>query len=228
MKIICQNCNHLIENEFINAGENYYFCNDCKNAFKISDLLNNNNENEVNILKGIINNPPKGTWKHEDYDHIVIGATTRSPIAFFLIPFMTVWTGGAIGGIYLTQIIKGEFDLFVSLFGIPFIIGAIIFWSLTLMVTIGKVEIIIGKESYVFTGVGRIGIKRKFDWNSIIRIYEEKNNGNWSFSFNRNSSSIFIEGKTRIKFGDGLKEERKYYLVAILKYLHNKKENYGT
>ena len=54
-------------------------------------------------------------------DTVSLGATTRSPIAFFLVPFMCVWSGGSLGGVYGSQVLNGEFDLGISLFGIPFI-----------------------------------------------------------------------------------------------------------
>lgn len=57
-----------------------------------------------------------------------ISATTESPIAFFLVPFMLVWSGGSLGGIYGTQIANGHFNLFLSLFGIPFCNGDNIIW----------------------------------------------------------------------------------------------------
>jgi len=185
------------------------------------DLNENENFDEIRLAREIMNNPPKGAWKREELGKIIIGSTTRSAIAFFLVPFMTVWSGGAIGGIYVSQIINGEFNLFLSLFGIPFLAGSIIFWSVALMAIGGKVEVVIGKESYVFTGLGKIGIKRKFDWNSIVRIYEERSRGRHG-----HSSSIYMEGKTRVEFGNGLSEERKYFLITTLKYLHSKKRHY--
>ena len=36
--------------------------------------------------------------------------STRSCIAFFLVPFTLFWAGGSLGGIYGTQIAKGEFN----------------------------------------------------------------------------------------------------------------------
>ncbi|MDR2517204.1 MAG: hypothetical protein LBC88_07480, partial [Spirochaetaceae bacterium] len=74
MKIICPNCNHLIEKENINVENDYGFCTICQNAFNISSLLNNNSiKGEISLYEEIINNPPKGTWKYEDFDKITIG-----------------------------------------------------------------------------------------------------------------------------------------------------------
>ena len=180
------------------------------------------------LIEELLDNPPKGAWKREEYDKLVIGATMRSPAAFFLIPFMAVWSGMSIGGIYGSQIVNKEFDLFLSLFGVPFLAGTVIMLSMTLLAIAGKVEVVIGHESYVFKGVGKIGIKKRFDWNSVIRIYESDHNiGNDVSVDSRYSSSryssIFIEGKERIKIGGGLKENRKYLLLTALKYYHSRK-----
>ncbi|MDR0322487.1 MAG: hypothetical protein LBI28_13385 [Treponema sp.] len=228
MKIICPTCSHEIEKENINAEKDYVFCNMCQNAFKISDLLDTagHNENETILAEKIIKNPPKGAWKYKDFNKLIIGATTRSLTALFLVPFMIVWSGGSIGGIYIMQMITGEFNLFLSLCGIPFLIGSIFLLATTLMTVVGKVEIVIGDDSYVFTGVGKIGIKKRFDWKSVVRIYEDKNTVTGFFSNNRYSSSIYLEGKTRIRFGNGLKEEHKYFLLTALRYYHNIR-NYG-
>ena len=229
MKIICPACRRLVEKENINAEKDYAFCPVCQEAFMISALLqgDNGDQNETELFEKIMREPPRGTWKHEDFDKKTIGATMRSPFAFFLVPFMMVWSGGSLGGIYLTQLISGKFNLVISLIGLPFLLGSIIFWSMTVMTIAGKVEVIIGKDSYVFTGVGKLGIKKRFDWDSAVRIYEDKILPNGFFHNARYASSIFIEGKTRIKFGAGLREDRKYFLLTALKYLHHKK-NYGA
>ena len=65
---------------------------------------------------------------------------------------MLVWSGASLGGIYGTQIIDREFDLIQSLFGIPFILGSLLFWTLALMAIWGKVEITLNnKGGKIFT-----------------------------------------------------------------------------
>ena len=183
----------------------------------------------VIIMKDKMENPPKGTWKYENYDNIIAGASTRSPIALFLAPFMAVWSGGSIGGIYITQIISDKFNLMLSLFGLPFLIGTVILLFITLMTIAGKVEVVIGMDSYVFTGLGIVGRKKRFDWNSIVRIYESEPSHRTTETDHEdrgtvNRRAIFMEGDTRIKFGSGLNEERRYYLVTELQYLHKNKK----
>lgn len=82
--------------------------------------------------------PPKGVQVEESMDGFRVSVTTRSAIAWFLVPFMCVWSGGSLGGIYGTQIYKGEFNLFQSLFGIPFFLGTLLFGSIAMMALCGK------------------------------------------------------------------------------------------
>ena len=132
----CPKCKRLIEKENVNIQTDIAQCVNCGNIFKVSETLSNTINDGFNI-----DSPPKGAWIKKEDNDLIIGATTRSPIAFFLVPFMLVWTGGALGGLYGSQFINGEFNLGASLFGIPFIIGAIIFCALTAMTVCGEVEI---------------------------------------------------------------------------------------
>jgi hypothetical protein len=187
------------------------FCPQCNEGFKVSDSIDQDTMNPE-----ILRSPPKGAWFRKEMDRIVVGATTRSPIAFFLVPFMCVWSGGALGGIYGSQIAKGEFDLGSSLFGIPFIIGSIVFWSLALMSICGKVEVSIGKASHVFVGVGRVGWTRRFEWAAVQTIRE----GFSMVSYpGGHQGTIVMEGETRIRFGTGLNDKRRYFVLNALKYL---------
>ena len=205
----CPNCNTEISNEQINIQKDIAQCIKCNNVFKISENITHSE------YFFDLENTPKGTWYNYDGRATVIGATTRSPIAFFLVPFMIIWTGGSIGGIYGSQIANGEFNLFMSLFGIPFIIGSIIFWSIALMAIWGKVEITFDKYGgKIFTGIDDFGITQKFNWNDISEIREVEN---VFYNSNRNGGKICLEGKKRISFASGINDERRYYLFNALK-----------
>ena len=87
----------------------------------------------------------------------------------------------------------------------------------------GKIEVVIGNISYVFIGVGKIGIKKHFDWNSVSRIYQEKYEGNLE------RSTIFIETtdkRKNIEFGTELEDENRYFLFKMLQYFNDNKTNY--
>ncbi|MEQ8713404.1 MAG: hypothetical protein RIC80_10320 [Cyclobacteriaceae bacterium] len=206
----CPNCNTEVQSQNINIQTDVAQCQSCHNIFKISEALDESNSDGFDL-----NNPPKGTWIRNEMNQIIIGATTRSPIAFFLVPFMVVWSGGSLGGIYGSQVLNGEFDPFMSLFGIPFLIGSVIFWSLALMAIWGKVELTLDKQGgKAFTGIGTIGLTKKFTWDEISSIREKQSNFNYPGS---QGGSILLEGKRRISFGMGVKGSRRYYLFRALK-----------
>jgi len=208
----CPKCNSVIQAEHINIQTDIAQCTKCQHIFKISENIENYIDDGFNI-----NNTPNGTWIKKGFNHTIIGATTRSPIAFFLVPFMLVWSGGSIGGIYGTQLVNGEFDLFQSLFGIPFLIGSIIFWSFALMAIWGKVELTLDNQGgKIFTGIGNIGLVKRFLWTDISTIKEKQVNLHYPGS---QGGSLVFEGKKRISFGLGVKEERRYYLLRAVKSL---------
>ena len=183
-------------------------CQNCDHLFKISENLNVTNDTFD------LDQPPKGAWVKNDENRLEIGATTRSPIAFFLVPFMMVWSGGSIGGIYGTQLAKGEFDLMMSLFGIPFLLGSVFFWSLALMAIWGKVELTLDNHGgRIFTGLGVIGRSKRFTWAEVTTIQEKGANFNYPGS---KGAVISLEGKRRISFGSGLNSSRRYYLYRAL------------
>jgi hypothetical protein len=164
-----------------------------------------------------IHEPPDGAWIEQTDSGWQIGATTRSYMALFLIPFMCVWSGGSIGGIYGTQIVKGEFNLGMSLFGIPFILGTVFFGSMALMTVCGKVVVVTtNDEGHVFTGIGSIGWTRSFSWSSITSVVEDLP----SYTQARNTNMgmvIALVGQTRLKFGTMLSDARRHYLLQCLR-----------
>ena len=211
----CPKCNSEIQTENINIQADIAQCLKCKNVFKISENIDDLIDDNFSI-----NATPDETWYKNDFNKTIIGASTRSPIAFFLVPFMLVWSGGSIGGIYGSQIIKGEFDLFQSLFGIPFLIGSVIFWSLALMAIWGKVEVTLdNKGGKIFTGIGSIGLKKHFLWSEVSTLKESQPNLRYPGSQGR---ALVLEGKKRISFGTGLKEERLYYVFRAIKSVMSK------
>lgn len=211
----CPKCNIEIQKQNINIQADVAQCQNCDAIFKISENLDERNADGFDL-----NNPPKGAWIRHEMNQIVIGATTRSPIAFFLVPFMLVWSGSSIGGIYGTQLAKSEFDPFMSLFGVPFLIGSVIFWGLALMAIGGKVELTLDKQGgRAFTGLGNVGLSKRFTWHEVSAVKEEQSNFNYRGS---QGGSILLEGKRRISFGMGVKDSRRYYIYRALKSIISK------
>lgn len=210
----CPKCKHTIQKEDINVATDVAFCQKCSHVFKLSDLVKTHVFEEAIDLS----HPPKGTWVKEGFNAITIGATTRSPIAFFIIPFMLVWSGFSIGGIYGSQLLSGKFDLASSLFGIPFLIGSVVFWSVGLMTVFGKTQLTLTKQGgKIFTGVGGLGKTKKFTWDEITSIQEDHTYGRKS-----TQTQLSLQGKRRIVFGVFVNSARRYFIMNAFRYYRSK------
>ena len=205
-KIRCPLCRRTVTAEQVNMATDLALCPACNHGFKVSENFDFNPVNSA-----ILSYPPKGAWFRKEIDRTVIGASTRSPAAFFLVPFMCAWSGFSLGGIYGRQIINGEFDLISSFLGIPFVIGTVLLGGYALMMTCGKVEVSIGRTSSVLVGIGYFGWKRSFDWPAVRSIREEQINGS--------NGTILVEGNQRLKFGTGLNDQRRHFILHALKHL---------
>jgi len=205
----CPKCKSEIKNENANIQTDIAKCVNCDYIFKISEFLSivDSKFDEKSI--------PEGVWHKKNANQTILGATTKHISRFFIVPFMLVWSSGVIGGIYGSQFANGEFDPEMSLFGIPFILGALLFWSIALMTICGKVELTYDRVGgKIFTGVGKIGLTKKFIWKDISKISEGISNLRYSGS---QGSVIVFEGRKRISFASGVNDERKYYLIQTLK-----------
>jgi hypothetical protein len=200
----------MLAGDDINVVTDVARCRHCNEVFALSALVQTNESGPIDL-----NDPPQGAWYQDEIDGFVVGATTRSPIAFFLVPFMGVWSGGALGGIYGSQIVHGQFNLFLSLFGIPFIIGTLVLGSVALMAVCGKVLVRVGDtEGVVFTGIGSLGFSQRFDPLQIrsVRI-ESRLTGR-----NQPSMTIVLDGPYKLRFGSILSEQRRDFIANVLRH----------
>lgn len=209
MKITCPRCHVSILASQLNVGADVAACAKCNEVFSIAALVAGGQVPDDFDLYA----PPPGAWFEDTGTGWRIGATTRSPLAFFLFPFMCVWSGGALGGIYGTQFARGEFNPSLSLFGIPFVVGTLVLGSLVLMSICGQV--VVSKEGdggCVFVGVDSIGWTQRFDWASISRVEEDR-------GYHHNSRVVALIGQSRLKFGSLLSDTKRYYLLQGLRKL---------
>jgi hypothetical protein len=161
--------------------------------------------------------PPKGVRVEERMDGFRLTLSTRSAAAFFLIPFMMVWSGFSLGGIYGTQIFKGEFDWKLSLFGIPFVLGTLLFGTIALMSAFGQV-VLEQRNGVLLHRVGFLGLfwTRRRDWTGFERAeLEESTRRGYGSTW-----SIALKGSGgEHGLGSGVDRER---LAWVLRYLNAK------
>ena len=144
--------------------------------------------------------PPKGVDFVETMDGFRLSLSTRSCIAFFLVPFTLVWAGGSLGGIYGTQIAQGKFNWMMSLFGIPFLLGSIALIGLTIMTVAGRTIVeLAGDKFSVRTGALGVYRTKSAAWRDVrsCRLTEATRRG-------RNSYHTSFQLEFKVDGGDDL------------------------
>ncbi|MFM2211145.1 MAG: hypothetical protein RL639_339 [Verrucomicrobiota bacterium] len=163
--------------------------------------------------------PPKGVDLVETMDGFRLTLSTRSCIAFFLVPFTLVWAGGSLGGIYGTQIAKGEFNLMMSLFGLPFLLGSVALIGLTVMTVCGRtiVELAAGKFS-IRTGALGVYRTRSAAWHDVrsCRLTEVSRRSRNSYSTSFQVEFKVDGGKDLEVSAAGVERETALWLARFL------------
>ena len=210
MKVTCPKCRRSIDADDVNVATDVAVCRECNEVFVLS-LLRDGGASEPLVD---LDAPPSGTWCRATLEGFEVGASTRHPIALFLVPLMIFVSGGSLG-MYGSQIASGEFDLFMSLFGIPLLLISVIFWTFALMAVCGKVRVTVdGNRGEVFTGLGSVGRRRRFAWSEVATVKERPLDSHYPGS---SGWAICLEGKRRIRFGTGLRKDRRYFLLLVLR-----------
>jgi len=208
MRVQCPKCRGDIATSDVNVAKDTAFCRACNEAFCLSDIVSGEDLEAVDLR-----HPPSGCSMEPVANGFVVSATTRHPIALFLVPFMCVWSGFSLGGLYGSQIISGHFNLVASLFGVPFVAGTVLFGSMAVMSVCGRVRVTVrGDQGEVFTGVGPVGWCRRFNWSAVRRVEERAPN----FRAPQSKMAIALEGDQRLTFGSMLTDARRYFVVSVL------------
>jgi hypothetical protein len=168
LDVVCPDCNSSLPLDDVNVANDIALCRNCAKSFSFAVVVRQEDEGPVDLTR-----PVKGVSYRRTPSGFELACSTRSAAAFFLVPFMLVWSGGSLGGIYGTQIAKGHFSLLQSLFGLPFLFGTVLFGSLAIMTVCGKFSVRAeGKDGEIFIGACGVGYRKKFRWDEVkdIRI----------------------------------------------------------
>jgi len=162
----CPKCRRSIPLEDVNVATDMALCRSCGERWSYAEVCEELGDESIDGMSA-----PAGAWLSPSAFSFEVGATTRSAAAFFLVPFMCVWSGFSLGGIYGRQFATGQWSLFPSLFGIPFLLGTVYLGSTAIMAVCGKVVVRSdGDQATIFTGVGPIGWRRRFAWREVKSI----------------------------------------------------------
>ncbi|HEX2750194.1 MAG TPA: hypothetical protein VHM91_19460, partial [Verrucomicrobiales bacterium] len=121
--------------------------------------------------------------------------------------------GFSMAGLYGSQIAKGKFEWFPSLFGLPFLVGSIFLVSLCLLTVAGTTIVRVDRQGgLVSTGVGFLRRRQRFDPAEVKDV--EHITG-----YNRNGSKthIVLTGERRIKVLAPPSSERELAFVKLLR-----------
>ena len=209
---LCPGCRHPIPLDDINVAKDLALCRACGKTWTFSQV------NAAKALAGVdLGHPPKGVRVTEYQGSTKIVYHRISPTLLFLIPFTALWSGFSMYGIYGSQIRQGKFDLFSSLFGLPFLMGTVVLCMVILFGLFGRWEINLRRgEGNCFVGIGPFGWRRRFKGGPGARASLEMS----SFRTNNQpQESILIEdgGTKIISFGATLgKRDVKVFIAAAI------------
>jgi len=212
MEVLCPSCRSRIAPDDINVSTDVALCRSCGNTFRLSEIIGAAPSTSIDL-----HSPPSGAWYTPMADGFTAGATTRTWLALFIIPFTCVWSGGSMLGIYGTQIMSGKYSLASSIFGVPFLLGTIVLVSWCTMCVAGEVTVTVHSgQLTIFTGVGSIGWRRTCvlsDFSTVREGYSGLGGWNWN---RQQGPSIRLEGKRAVAFGSMLSTDRRYFLLKVL------------
>ena len=195
----------------VNVSTDLALCRGCGKTFSFSEIVGGSATDGPDLAA-----PPTGAWFEQFPRGFRVGASTRSWMALFIVPFTCVWSGMSLSGIYGRQITSRHFEPVSSLFGFPFMIGSIFLVAMCAMTVAGKVELSQSEDRLsVFIGVSKLGWSRTFLWSDFSSAREDgRRNG---FNWNGQGHVIVMEGKRRVAFGSMWNEENRYFVLSALK-----------
>ncbi len=224
----------------INVVTDVAYCRNCNIAYSLAELTNGSElEAGVNL-----ENPPPGAWYRRDTLETVIGATNRSAgPAFGILCFALFWNG--ITSIFVTIAISQTLQilnipvppwfpaphmnngptgvgmiLFQWLFLTPFMLIGLGMVAMLLSYVAGRTEIKIGStEGIAFTGVGPLGLRKRFDLREVQQIRVDDRQWMDNDGHRQRKVAIVIETKAGklIKFGSLLREDRRKFVAGALR-----------
>ena len=216
MEFHCPECGLPIEVADLAPAQGLAVCRFCEKPFPLAACQTAVPFAQRNIVPELT--PPKGVDVVETMDGFRLTLSSRSCIAFFLVPFTLFWAGGSLGGIYGTQIAKGKFELFQSLFGLPFLVGSVFLIAVTAMAVAGRSVVeLAGGRLNLRTGALGIYRTKSADWRDVrgCRLTEVTRRGRSSYATSY-QVEVAVEGAEPLRFGVGAERETMLWVTRFL------------
>ncbi len=234
----CPVCGESLAVESINITEGVALCPACGRLSRLSEVVTHKRP-----LVEILANPPRGCSIAQHGRQIEVKVSLRSLGGFIAMLFITLfWNGvvsvfvlAAIAGLYanlvgpLPQWFPKPDDnmglgmtLFLCVFLIPFVLVGLVLLLGLVMTIMGRVVVVIGEhEAYAASGIGILMWRRWFDPQQVRQI-ETPTLGRADKKDTDEESpgkKIVIHADRVVRFGSAMPEERREWLVAVLREL---------
>jgi hypothetical protein len=203
MKIKCQNCKYIfqIEKGYGDESEDTVLCLNCNKEISLLSIEEYNEQDDIEYIN-------TNTWE----ENKIIKIPLNTGRVFFT--GIIIIAIGLFG--FIQAIINKSWGPNIYIYIIFSIIGCYIL----LMYFYGKLIFSIGKNSFIFTGVGKIGFKKKIDWNTVKEIYRDK-----SLLKRGRKYYIILRGNKKVKIDiTWLNENTRECLLNTLRDLRYKKK----
>lgn len=237
---VCPQCEQPIPAADVNVGADVVFCRCCNRAAKLSDLV----KDAGDPISVDLTTPPRGCWRRDDGVAIRIGASHRSVggvigtlfifgfwngiVSVFVLICIASWwqlLAGPPPHWFPAPVMNGSsmgwgMTIFMTLFLTPFVLIGTVLALAVLMTLAGRTEVTLrGPDGEVFTGIGAIGRRRRFDVAQVDNVALRTERSRDSDGDVRTSTSIFIERRDEeaIKFGAYLPKKRRMFLAGSVR-----------
>ena len=210
---VCPNCGQALPLADVNVAQDVALCRACNytGSFLAAATVPRLTDEELA-------RPPKRvSLKREFGDALTVVCRPRRGTLWFLIPFTAFWSGISMAGIYGSQIVGGDFDPKLSLFGLPFLAGTVGLVGAILYCLFGKTAVTLSQgRVQVFTGVFGLGRKREMECGPGTAVTLERS----SFRVNNvpQPEIVVASGGTQLKFGAmAIPNDALPYVAAVLR-----------
>ena len=203
----CPACHTDIAPENVSVLRDLAACRGCQRDFSYAELAADDDIRHVDL-----HHPPAGAWFLPRANGFSVGVSLRSARGLFLVPFTVAWVAFPVGGLIGAELAGGQVQLRTLLFALPFM--AVVLAWLSLLSLCGRLTFTAdGATASVFTGVGPLGYRRSFRWSYVSAALCKVRIGNGG----RLTHYISLRGDTAIDLAHGLPEERRLFLLAVLR-----------
>lgn len=235
----CTRCRRVIPQDDVNVAKDVAYCRICNLACRLSAMTD-----ASELTSGVdLARPPAGAWQQREGMNTVIGASSRSVgAALGALAAGLFWNG--IVSIFVLFALAGTLKnlgialpawfpaptmneqpmsvgmtIFLWLFLTPFILIGMMLMGAFLLAAAGRTELSIGRsEASVFTGIGPIGYRRRFDPQAVTDVRLDLRR--WQNDSGRPQTCIVIESASgkRLTCGALLPEDRKRFVAAAVRH----------